>query len=256
MPVHDIVRSALRSALRWSLAWSLALAAPLAAPLTAAAQPPSAARAPAWSVTIGVGGFVRGNKDAVSNWLQHNAYGVDEPPVCTFDVLFNRQCAPTSSSYPKARRAGLLGVMATVRRRVSERVALEVVGATEQSGTMTGRCDDQVVPKDSRCTVPFVTVDFGGASFASLAVLTSRHVRIGAGPAILFANWTMTPAHLPGLWLDATAGLDRVPVFVRAQYRVYRSTGASGETGFTAFHPSTLLLGLGVSISLEESERE
>jgi len=224
--------------------------------MAAAAQPPGAARVPAWSVTVGLGGFVRGNKDAVSAWLQRNAYGVDEPPLCTFDILFNRQCAPTSSKYPKATGAGLIGMMASVRRRMSERGSLEVFGATEQSGTITGRCDNQAVPRDSRCTTPFVTVDFGGASFASLLVLSSRRFRVGAGPAILFANWDMKPAHLPGLWLDANASLDRLPVFVRAQYRVYRATGASSETGFTAFHPSTLFVGLGVAISGAESERE
>src|SRR5205085_11277506 len=65
------------------------------------------------------------------------------------------------------------------------------------------------------------------------------------GPALLMANWEMKPAHLPGMWFDATFDRDPIPIFARVQYRIYRSTTLAPDQGFTAFHPSTLFVGLG-----------
>jgi hypothetical protein len=96
-----------------------------------------------------------------------------------------------------------------------------------------------------RCTDRFLELEFGGGSVAMLAVVSTGHVHFGAGPALLLANWRMIPAHLAGMWFDATADREPWPFFVRAQYRVYRSASFAPELQFTDLHPSTLFMGLG-----------
>ena len=146
--------------------------------------------------------------------------------------------------------SGDLARLATIQWRLSARTAIEVAVASEQSGVAQGRCNDQASPKDVRCTDRFIELQFGGASFAMLGVLSTRYVHLGAGPAILLANWPMQPAHLAGMWFDATADREPWPFFLRAQYRVYRLASFAPEQQFSGFHPSTLFLGLGFKFSL------
>jgi len=224
---------------------SIAGAAALVMGRGACAQPSARQHAPDWSFTLDVGGFVQGNGQAVTNWLRDNAYGVAEPRHCGFDHLFRAAC-DDAVKYPRTSGAGYVGGLASVRRGFSERWSAELFAATEQSGVATGRCDDQASPKDPRCTSRFIDVPFGGGSFALLAAMTTGPLRLGAGPALLLANWRMKPAHLTGLWVDATVDRGEFPLFVRAQYRIYRSTSLAPEQGFSYFHPSTLFVGLGI----------
>ena len=209
-----------------------------------AGQDTTASRPSAWSVTLELGGFVQGNGAAVAHWLRDNAYGTEEPRHCGFDIIF-RQVCDAAVAYPRTSAAGILAVMGGVRRSITSRFSLSLLGASEQAGTVTGRCDDLAVPKDPRCTNRFVDVRFSGGSLALLPIVTVHSLHIGAGPALLLANWTMKPAHLAGVWVDATVDAPRVPLFVHAQYRIYRSTTFSPSGGFTGFHPSTLYIGLG-----------
>lgn len=198
----------------------------------------------AWSVTLEVGGFVRGNGAAVTRWLRDNAYGAPEPEHCGFDLLFRRVC-DASVAYPRRTGMGIVALMGSVRRRLTSGVSLALVGASEQAGTVTGRCDDLALPKDPRCTARFVDVQISGGSLALLPIVSSHSFHLGAGPALLMANWTMKPAHLAGMWLDGAYERDNFPVFLHVQYRVYRATTFSPSAGFTGFHPSTLYAGLG-----------
>lgn len=211
----------------------------------AASAPAPAPQSP-WSITIDVGGFVQGNRAAIASWLSRNAYGVPEPRHCGFDFFFRPAC-DDAVNYPTVSGSGLLGGLVSVRRKVSDRWGAEVLAATEQSGVVTGRCDDLALPKDARCTSRFKEVSFGGGSLALLGVVSVRNLHVGAGPALMLANWEMRPAHLPGVWVDATVDREAWPVFARAQYRIYRSA-TFAQTGFGGFHPSTLFVGLGVSI--------
>jgi hypothetical protein len=218
----------------------------------ASGQPASSASRPAWAFTFTAGGFVRGNGHAVTSWLRRNAYGAAAPEHCVFDVLLNRVCS-SPDDYPQMTGRTLVAGMLSVRRSLSDRLSLELLAATEQSGTAKGHCDERAVPRDARCGQGFMVVDFSGGSFASLAVLTTRHLRLGAGPALLLANWRMKPAHLPGVWLDVTSGFKSSPWFARAQYRYYRSATGLPSEGFSAFHPSTLFLGIGFLATTDNS---
>lgn len=230
-----------------------ALALTLSSPSLGHAQ--SAPNRPApWSFTISVGGYAPGNRTAVTSWLRTNGYGVAEPPQCGFDALLAPVCDP-GTRYPKVSRADIVGWLFSIRRSIGERASVEVFGATEQSGSVTGRCDDSAVPRDPRCTSRFVTVDFGGASLAALASVRARAFHFGAGPALLLANWEMQPAHLAGVWLDARFGGDRIPAFARAQFRIYKSVSFSPSEQFTSFHPATLYLGAGLTVGLDDSSR-
>jgi len=211
--------------------------------------PPSA-----WAVTLELGGFVRGNGAAVTRWLRDNAYGVAEPKHCGFDIIFRTVC-DAAVSYPRTSGSGVLAVMGSIRRRLTDRVSLSLFGASEQAGTVTGRCDDLAVPKDARCTNRFVDVRFSGGSLALLPAVTMRSLHIGAGPALLLANWTMKPSHLAGVWADATYERGDFPVFVHAQYRIYRSTTFSPSGGFSGFHPSTLYVGAGFAVRTNNGAR-
>lgn len=207
-------------------------------------QDTTGARPSRWSVTLELGGFVHGNGAAVTHWLRDNGYGAEEPRHCGFDIIFRKVC-DGAVSYPRTSAAGILALMASVRHRLTNRFSISLLGASEQSGTVTGRCDDLATPKDPRCTARFVDVRFSGGSVALLPVVSVRSLHLGAGPALLLANWTMKPAHLAGVWMDGTIETRRFPVFVHAQYRIYRSTTFSPSGGFTPFHPSTLYVGLG-----------
>jgi len=198
-----------------------------------------------WTFTIEGGGFVEGNRHAVTSWLRRNSYGVAEPKHCGVDVLISLVCGD-AVQYPRVEDSGVIAGIASVRRRLSNRWSLELSAATEQSGVATGRCDDLATPKDPRCTNRFMEVPFGGGSFALLGVATTGHLHLGAGPALMLANWQMKPAHLAGAWLDATIDRDPWPLFARAQYRIYRSTSLASDQGFSGFHPSTLFVGLGI----------
>jgi hypothetical protein len=224
---------------------TLAIAAlSMAAVANAGAQSPTNGPPSPWSVTLDVGAFVQGNRTAITNWLRRNAYGTTEPKRCGFTLHLESVCdAPVS--YPQVSNSGIIGGLAIIRRKISTRTAIEVGAATEQSGVATGRCNNQASPKDARCTDTFLELEFGGASVAMLAVVTTRHVQLGAGPALLLANWRMQPAHLGGMWFDATAERDPWPFFLRAQYRVYRPASFAPEQRFSSFHPSTLFMGLG-----------
>ena len=202
---------------------------------------------PAWSFTIGVGGFAQGNRGAVTSWLAHNSYGTLDPGLCGYDPHFQRVC-DDAVQYPQVSGGSIVAGIASVRRVIWDRWSAELFAATEQSGVATGRCDDAATPKDPRCTSRFLRVPFGGGSFALLAGMSTKHVHLGAGPAVLLANWDMKPAHLTGLWLDATLDREPSPFLVRAQYRIYRSTNFAPATGFSGFHPSTLFVGLGFTI--------
>jgi hypothetical protein len=148
-------------------------------------------------------------------------------------------------NYPQTAESGIIAGVVSIRRTVTDRFSLELLGATEQSGAAVGRCDDLAVPKDARCDERLLEVDFGGASVAMTAILATRYLRLGAGPALMLANWRMRPAHLVGIWFDAMLEREPFPFFARAQYRVYRSANL-GMEGFSGFHPSTLFVGVGV----------
>lgn len=245
-PAHG--RSA-RAVLSHAMALALAFSSPALGHAQSAPDPPAP-----WAFTISVGGYMPGNRTAVSSWLSANGYGVAAPPQCGFDALLTPVCDP-GTRYPKVSRADIVGWLFSVRRSIGQRASVEVLGATEQSGSVTGRCDDSAVPRDVRCTSRFVTVDFGGASLAALASVRARAFHFGAGPALLLANWEMQPAHLAGLWLDARFGGDRIPVFARAQFRIYQSVSFSPPEQFTSFHPATLYLGAGITVHLDDSSR-
>lgn len=219
-------------------------AATLAVVHVAMGQATASQRPSPWTFTVDVGGFVQGNRSAVANWLRRNSYGVPEPKHCGFDFLFRPIC-DDASNYPHA-SGGIVAGMASVRRALSDRWSLELFAATEQSGVVTGRCNDDAVPRDPRCVNRFIEVPFGGGSAAILAVVGTRHLHAGIGPALLMANWEMKPAHLAGMWFDASVEHDPWPIVARAQYRIYRSTTLAPAQGFSAFHPSTLFVGLGV----------
>jgi len=212
--------------------------------ISASAQSSIPATVPAWTMTLDLGAFVEGNRQAVTNWLRHNSYGIAEPRHCGFDFHLQPSC-DAGVNYPRVSGSGIVGGVASVRRRITNRTAVEVFAATEQSGVATGRCDDEASPRDVRCTDKFLELEFGGASFAALAVMSSRHLHLGVGPALLLANWRMKPAHLAGAWIDATAEHEPWPFFLRTQYRVYRQASFAPEQRFTGFHPSTLFMGLG-----------
>ena len=199
-----------------------------------------------WSFTVDVGGFVQGNRASVMSWLSRNAYGVAEPKHCGFDRLFRPAC-DDAVKYPQVSASGVVAGFASVRRKFSNRWSTELVAATEQSGVATGRCDDLATPKDVRCTSRFRDVPFGGGSLALLGIISARNLHVGAGPALMLANWEMRPAHLSGAWVDATVDTEAWPVFLRAQYRIYGSTSFA-QPGFSGFHPSTLFVGLGFSL--------
>ena len=233
--------------------WRLRLVvAALAAPVLLLAQT-AHRQEPVWSVDVSLGGFARGNRSAVTKWLSRNGYGAPEPSHCSFDVLLQSVCDPPVR-YPQVSGSPIVGWTIGVRRALSERLSVEVQAASEQSGTVIGRCDDAATPRDPRCTDRFMTVDFGGASIGSLGVWKTSFVRVGTGPAMLFANWEMQPAHLAGIWFDARFGNDRIPVFAHAQYRVYQSASFSPLQRFTGFHPQTLLLGMGVLVGIDDSQ--
>lgn len=198
-----------------------------------------------WTYTVDFGGFVKGNGRAITEWLSRNAYGATEPRRCTFDSLFRPIC-DDPVGYPKTSDGSYFAAMASVRRNFSERKALELFISMEQSGIVTGRCDDLASPKDPRCTDRFMAVSFGGASISLLGQISRGWVHLGAGPALLLANWDMTPSHLAGIWLDATVERDPIPIFLRGQYRYYSSTRLETPKGFSGFHPSSLFLGLGL----------
>jgi hypothetical protein len=210
-----------------------------------AAQTPGRPPISKWTFTLGVGGFIEGNGHAITGWLSHNAYGASEPRRCTFDPLFRAIC-DDPQAYPKSKDTSPFGTIASVRRNFSRTTALELLMSTEQSGIVTGRCDDLASPRDPRCTDRFLEVSFGGASASLLAEVSRGWVHVGAGPALFFANWDMTPSHLAGFWLDATVERDPIPVFLRGQYRYYMSTALESVPGFSGFHPSTLFFGLGL----------
>lgn len=197
-----------------------------------------------WAATLELGGFARGNGAAVTQWLRDNAYGVPEPMHCGFDIIFRTVCQD-AVRYPRTSGTGVFAVMGSVRRRLTDRLSVALLGASEQAGTVTGRCDDLALPKDPRCTSRFVDVRFSGGSVALLPAVRVGGMHFGAGPALLLANWTMKPAHLAGVWIDGTFERGEFPVFVHAQYRIYRSTTFSPSGGFSGFHPSTLYFGLG-----------
>jgi len=229
-----------------------ALVTALAVAVSLRAQPARRAE-PAWSVDASLGGFTPGNRAAVANWLVRNGYGISEPSHCSFDVLLNSTCdAP--DPYPKVSASGFVGWTLGVRHVVTEQTSVELLVASEQSGKILGRCDDSATPRDERCTNRFMTVDFGGASFGSLGIWRGRRLHLGAGPALLLANWDMTPAHLAGMWFDARYGLERIPLFAHVQYRFYQSTSFAPSQHFTRFHPQTLLLGMGVTIGFDDSQ--
>jgi hypothetical protein len=226
--------------------WRGALAATLviAAARQGDAQRPSRSGGPTWSYAFDVGGFVQGNGNAIRSWLTDNAYGATEPRRCTFDSLFRAVC-DDPQGYPKTDVRNRFVVMGSIRRTFTEHKAIELFLSMEQAGQVTGRCDDLALPKDPRCTNRFIDVSFGGASFALLAEISRGWLHLGAGPALLLANWDMSPSHLAGVWLDGTIEHDPIPVFMRGQYRYYMSTGLDAAKGFSGFHPSSLFLGLG-----------
>jgi len=201
-----------------------------------------------WSYAFDVGGFVQGNGKAIQHWLSANAYGATEPRRCTFDILFRAIC-DDPVGYPKS-NGRAFAAMGSVRRNFSDGAALELFLSMEQSGDVTGRCDDLAAPKDPRCTNRFLEVSFGGASFSLLGEISRGWLHLGAGPALLLANWDMTPSHLAGVWFDATIERDPIPVFLRGQYRYYASTSLAPSKGFSGFHPSSLFVGLGLRTRL------
>ena len=217
------------------------------AAIGAAAQASARAPQPTWTLTVDLGAFAWGNRAAIVNWLRHNSYGASEQ-VCGFDIHIEPICDPVVR-YPRVSDSGIIARMATVERRISARTGFAVAVSTEQGGVVRGRCNDSATPKDSRCTVRYIELDFSGASFAMMGVLSTEYVHVAAGPALLLANWSMQPAHLAGMWFDATADREPWPLFLRAQYRVYRQASFAPEQHFSGFHPSTLFLGLGFKFS-------
>src|ERR1044071_308757 len=116
-----------------------------------------------WIVTINAGAFVQGNRQAITSWLRHNSYGAAEPKRCGFNLHLESVCdAPVS--YPRVSESGIVGGLASIQRRITDRTAIELLVATEQSGVATGRCNDQALPKDARCTDRFIELEFGGGS--------------------------------------------------------------------------------------------
>jgi len=220
----------------------------VAAPNCIGAQRASRSTGPAWSYAFDVGGFLQGNGTAIRHWLSSNAYGATEPRRCTFDSLFRAICADPVG-YPKSSGSSF-AIMGSVRRNLSEHKAVELFLSMEQSGEVTGRCDDLASPKDPRCADRFMDVPFSGASFSLLGEVSRGWFHFGAGPALLLANWDMTPTHLAGIWFDATVEHDPIPFFVRGQYRYYSSTGVEWAKGFSGFHPSSLYFGLGLRTRL------
>jgi len=223
----------------------LAASLMLAMSLHIDAQSANRSPGPTWSYAFDVGGFVQGNGNAIRHWLSANAYGATEPRRCSFDSLFRPIC-DDPVGYPKASAGNSFALMGSVRRSFSDHSALELFVSMEQSGQITGRCDDLASPRDPRCADRFMDVSFGGASFSLLGEISRGWVHVGAGPALLLANWDMTPSHLAGLWFDATIERDPIPFFLRGQYRYYSSTGVDWAKGFSGFHPSSLFFGLGL----------
>ena len=221
----------------------------LGSPRHAGAQSANGSTTSTWSYGFDVGGFLAGNGQAIKQWLSANAYGATEPRRCTFDSLFRPIC-DDPVGYPKTSRGNSVALMGSIRRSFSTHRALELFISMEQSGEVTGRCDDLASPKDPRCSDRFMDVSFGGASFALLGEVSRGWVHVGAGPALLLANWEMTPSHLAGVWLDATVERDPIPFFIRGQYRYYMATGTEWIRGFSGFHPSSLFLGLGLRTHL------
>jgi len=215
---------------------------------TAQGQRPEREREPRWTFGASVGGFLRGNSNAVRQWLRQNSYGASEPPSCTFNPLLNRTCEP-SDPYPRISASSHVSEMGSIGLRLSDRVLIETSVAGEQSGTALGHCDAAAVPVDARCTERFVEFEFSGISFGAMALLEWNHLRIGAGPAILLADWRMKPNNLPGVWTDAQYRIRSWPFFARIQYRYYQSATLDGPVGFTRFHPSTLFVGAGFMTS-------
>ena len=221
----------------------------LATPCLVKAQSASRSPGPTWSFAVDAGGFVQGNGKAIRQWLSANAYGASEPRRCTFDSLFRPICdGPVG--YPKSTGNSQVAFMGSVRRSFSDAAALELFLSMEQSGDVTGRCDDLATPKDPRCIDRFMEVSFGGASVSLLGEVSRGWVHVGAGPALLLANWDMSPSHLAGVWLDATVERDPIPFFLRGQYRYYMTTGNEWIHGFSGFHPSSLFVGLGLRTHL------
>lgn len=216
----------------------------LGAANVAGSQRPADEPEPRWTFGASVGGFLRGNSNAVKQWLRKNSYGANEPLSCGFDPLLNVTCI-TPDPYPRLSPSSVVSVMGSVALRLADRVLIETSIAGEQSGTALGHCDAATVPRDARCTDRFVQLEFSGISFATLAVLEVQRLHIGAGPAILLAEWRMKPNDLPGVWMDATYRIRSSPFFARMQYRFYRSTTLDGPVRFTRFHPSTLFVGAG-----------
>jgi hypothetical protein len=215
------------------------------------AQEATGSLGPRWSYAFDVGGFVQGNGNAIRRWLNANAYGATEPRRCEFDSLFRPICTDPIG-YPKT-NGSAVAFMGSIRRSFNDRTALELFVSMEQSGQVTGRCDDLATPKDPRCIDRFEYVSFGGGSFALLGEVSRGWVRFGAGPALLLANWDMTPSHLAGIWLDATIEHDPIPFFLRGQYRYYTATGNEWIQGFSGFHPSSLFIGFGLRTHLNNS---
>ena len=207
-------------------------------------QRPEGEHEPRWTFGATVGGFLVGNSRAVEQWLRKNSYGAEER-TCGVDILLNYRC--THDPFPKVSGSSVVSVTGSLERRLTNHVLIETIVAGEQSGTALGHCDDAVVPKDPRCTEQYVELEFNAISFASLAVLEVHRLHVGAGPAILLANWRMKPNRLPGVWMDATYRV-RSPFFARVQYRMYRSTGLN-DRGFTRLHPSALFVGAGFMTS-------
>jgi hypothetical protein len=237
--VHTVV-------VRW-----VAVTLSLAASAVTHAQP-AASETSAWTFSVSVGGYARGNRAAVRGWLAANGYGVAQPKQCGFDVLVRPVCDP-EVPYPQVAESQFLGWMIALGHTIAPRASVEVLGASEQAGSIIGRCDDTAVPRDARCTSRFVTVDFSGASIAALGVVQAGRFHFGTGPALLLANWEMEPAHLYGVWLDATYGGERFPLFARAQYRLYQSTSMDPSQHFTRFHPSTLYVGGGILFRIDDT---
>jgi hypothetical protein len=220
----------------------------------ASAQGSHASPLTSWTITGTLGGFARGNGDAVVSWLRHNAYGASEPQRCVLDLLFQRTCS-AADPYPRFEHRQLVAYLASARGNLTENVSLEIFYGTEQSGTAIGRCDDSATPRDARCKDRFMPVDFGGMSFAMMPVLATRHLHVGGGPAFFLADWQMRPRNLLGLWFDATFSRASSPFFLRAQYRVYRSASFAPERQFGGLRASTLFLGLGAAGGIGDSDR-
>ena len=237
-------------------AWAAGSFLPLATAMSVVLSTPAIAQTPtehpsAWTISLAMGDYARGNRAAVTRWLSANGYGVPEPKQCGFDVVLRAVCDPPVP-YPKVSESGVIGWTLGIERTLTPRASIEVFAATEQSGTAIGRCDDGATPRDPRCTNRFMTLDFGGGSFAALGAVRAGPLHLGVGPALLLANWEMEPAHLGGVWADATYGGGHVPFFARVQYRFYQSTSLSPALHFTSFHPSTLYVGGGFALHIDQ----